>query len=533
MSSILSTYDAATRAKDDGPPPLPEPMAPTPPNAARPASLYAFFAKHGISADTVDLFGLYVETHSFLVRAAVLPSIVFPYTGPGGTVLRRRYRPADGGAADDVGAPVLYNAEAIASDDVVWWCDDELAAMAMHEAGYPQTVAMPVGLAPLREGDDRLLPLQTHADLLLRVKKFVLAGDGDKVGEVLREELATRLGRHRCWLVTWPEGCTSAADVLRDKGAEAVRAAVEAAEPWPIEGVQRLTGSTLLELRNAPPVPILTTGISSLDRAIHIPGDGRIIVMLGIPGMGKTAFLRWIMMHTAEHESRKWLVWSPEMRPWARFAASCAATRTGKMFAHWPGQRVMRELMTDAELLAAERWMMSRFLFLNHDGGDRPPSLDWLLEQATACALRMGVTDVLIDPWNELDNARNGATHEDYLARCLQRILAFCNRYQANVWIAVHPIKLFPPKPGGEIPAPGLYDISGGAMWGNKLDVGLTIHTPAGVSGEAEIYLRKVKDAAWGIRNTIVRIGHDPMTGRYWTLGADLLDEPPPGEVPY
>ena len=38
-------------------------------------------------------------------------------------------------------------------------------------------------------------------------KKIILATDDDQKGRVLRDELAVRLGRSRCWFVTYPKGC--------------------------------------------------------------------------------------------------------------------------------------------------------------------------------------------------------------------------------------------------------------------------------------------------------------------------------------
>ena len=54
------------------------------------------------------------------------------------------------------------------------------------------------------------------------------------------------------------------------------------------------------------------------------------------------------------------------------------------------------------------------------DAEDEDPTLDWLLERATALVLRNGITDMLIDPWNEMDHTRAANTTEtDHIGRCL------------------------------------------------------------------------------------------------------------------
>lgn len=66
---------------------------------------------------------------------------------------------------------------------------------------------------------------------LATAKQIILATDNDKAGLVLREKLAIRLGRSRCWYVTYPEGCKDANEVLVKHGADAVMDLVADAKP--------------------------------------------------------------------------------------------------------------------------------------------------------------------------------------------------------------------------------------------------------------------------------------------------------------
>ena len=66
---------------------------------------------------------------------------------------------------------------------------------------------------------------------LSTAKKIVLCTDGDPAGLVLRDELADRLDRDRCWYVTYPEGCKDANEVLIKHGVEGVRKLIEEAQP--------------------------------------------------------------------------------------------------------------------------------------------------------------------------------------------------------------------------------------------------------------------------------------------------------------
>lgn len=486
----------------------------------RGAGLYAFWEKRAISRETVDAFGLYLAKRWFPEHAGLpsgeYPAMVFPYLIDG-RLVNRKYRSAKKMFMQEKDAlPSLFNIDAVTSLDRVVWVEGEPDVLAMHEAGYPQTVSLPNGApaANVKNDEKRYLPLDTHAEMLAKVERFILAGDMDAPGLALREELARRLGRHRCWLVTWPEGCKDANDTLLKGGPALVQAAIEAAEPYPIQGVQRLSGDTLLKLRRQPPPAVMTTGCGALNQALAFPTEGRLIVFVGIPSHGKTSVARFVMVHTMEHHDRRWAVFSPEMQPWEQFVASCAEVFHGKQF--WPDPTMpLVPAMSDDEIAFAERWFRHRLVMLVSDAEDDPPTIDWIIDRARACVLRDGVTDLLIDPWNEVEHSRGGMTEAEYVGRSLQRLKAFGLRHGCNIWILAHPPNLRPVKPGAPIEAPGIYDISGGANWANKADLAITIHTPAGEN--TKVLLRKARFRRFGQRGASAEMAFDRATGRYST----------------
>ncbi|MBR0682758.1 toprim domain-containing protein [Roseomonas eburnea] len=481
---------------------------------ARPETLYRWAEERGISAETVDAFGLFVAPAWFPQAQEERPAIVFPYRWRG-EVVGHKYRDRDKNHAQDPGTlPTLFNIDAVTSPDVVVWVEGEPDVMAAHEAGYRQIVSLRDGApAQLRDEDDpkrrddkRFAALDTHADLLAEVAKFILAGDMDEPGRVLREELARRLGKHRCWIVTWPEGCKDCNDTLRQHGPERVRECIEAAQPYPMAGVQRVVTGTLLAHRAAPPPPVLSTGTGAGDKVFRFPGDGRIIVITGYPNQGKTAFATFSMIHVMREHGRRFAVFSPEMLPWQEYAARCAEVLTGKPFRGGPQMAGM----TDSELADAEWWLGDRLIMLVPDSEDAAPTLDWVLERTRAAVLQHGVTDLLIDPWNELSFDRRGESETDHIGRALQRLRAFGLRHGVNVWVLAHPAKPPPLRPGEKVDPPSLLSIAGSAHWANKADLGLTVH-------EGKVFVTKARFRRWGRRGTSVALDFDHVTGRFST----------------
>jgi twinkle protein len=513
-----------------------QPPPPHPPAVVtnRPKAFYKFFADRGITEETVDLFGCYIAKRWFPKHADLPegehPAIVFPYVF-GGRAVNRKYRSTRKMFMQERDAlPTLFNVDAIDAADpqIVVWVEGELDVMACHEAGYPQSITLPNGAParlrdeddPAREHDERFAPLRTHADLLSKVKKFILAGDMDGPGQVLREELARRLGRHRCWIVTWPEGCKDAGDVLQAHGAERVQECIEAATPYPIRGVHYIQPGTLEGYRDEVPPPLLTTGLHSLDRVLKLPSDGRLIVTTGYPGSGKSSLIRYLMVHTALEHDRRWMVFSPEMSPWKRFASTIAEVRIGEPFRDRHGHRAMpREAIR-----AVERWMAGRFVFLASDAEDEAPTVEWILERTRMEVIRAGVTDLLIDPWNQVSHDFGRMNETQYIERQLQIVAGFGQRHGVNTWIVAHPIKPRDQKSGDDgPPPPTLYDIAGSATWFNRCDIGLVVHRPPGK--HTEIHIRKARFDEYGEKGGLALAEYEKWSGRFLTPHSELYTE--------
>jgi twinkle protein len=510
---------SAARWTDEAPRTVQRPQPHTPEQRAnRPDWLHDFFGERNIGDRTIREFGVYATVRRYEQLGGERQTVVFPYLFKG-ELVNRKFRPypeKQPQQQDKDALQTLFNVDRLGdSPTEIVWVEGEPDVMAMFECQIENAVSLKDG-APAKVGDGnekRFEALRTHEAILSKTKRIILAGDMDDPGLALREELARRLGRHRCHIVTWPDGCKDACDVLKTHGPEAVKAAIAAAQPYPIAGLQRVKEGTLQALRRLLPPETMTTGAVSTDAILKLPTEGRMIVVTGIPGHGKTTWTRFVMVHTAHYHDRRWAVFSPEMQPWEQFAAECAEVLLGKPF--WPktGPNGPIPGMDDGEVAQAERWLSSRVTMLVCDAEDEAPTLDWILERARAAVLRDGVTDLVIDPWNEIDHQRGAMSETDYIGRGLQRLKAFGLRHGCNVWIIAHPTKPPPLKLGEKRPVPGPYDISGSAHWANKTDLGLTIHSPE--PGSAEVHLWKPRFRRWGVRGSVAKLEFHEVTGRF------------------
>ena len=211
----------------------------------RPQAMLDWFSKRGISEKIVNKFGIY-RTIRFIRQAdAEVATIAFPYMNNGELVnvkYRHDYKDDNGKCsktfAQEGGAePTLYNSEGINPDEVIF-VEGEMDVLSLAEAGFSNAVTLKDGAGATNEkSDKRFEALNTHWQELKDVSRFILAGDKDEPGQALIEELARRLGREKCRIVDWPDGCKDANDTLIKCGAEAVKNCIINARAYPIEGL--------------------------------------------------------------------------------------------------------------------------------------------------------------------------------------------------------------------------------------------------------------------------------------------------------
>ncbi|KAL5097748.1 hypothetical protein RYX36_002075 [Vicia faba] len=140
---------------------------------------------------------------------------------------------------------VLYGLDDITHTTEIIIVEGEIDKLSLEEAGYQNCVSVPVG-APRKVSSKDLPPIEkdTAYQYLWNCKAYldkavriILATDNDPPGQALAEELTRRLGRERCWQVRWPMKDEStffkdANEVLKYMGADALKRAVENAEPY-------------------------------------------------------------------------------------------------------------------------------------------------------------------------------------------------------------------------------------------------------------------------------------------------------------
>lgn len=536
--------------------------------AEQPDTMLEWFAKRGIDADTVKRNRIYRTTHWFPSMkegepegGVMLPCIAFPYYRDG-VLVNVKYRSADKRFLQEKDAEkTLYGIDNIGELD---WCvlvEGEMDCLALEMAGFTNALSVPDGAperisevwacpdqkcthsekkrskdtvaplcpkhkrkmeaqgAPFDPADDRKFEYIWNCwDVLERMKKIILAVDDDAPGRALAEELSRRLGRERCWQVAWPkielvgdiEVKADANAVLVHLGEDAVFNAITNAKPWPVEDIYT-AGSYLdavLRVYRGEISKGETTGFANLDEYFRLTGDGKLVIVTGIPAHGKSEFFDQLAINYATNHGWSTAYCSFENPPELHIPK--LLEKRLEMPFHDGGTRAR---MGEGDLIKGMEWLDRYFTFMQTT--DASPTLDWILDKAKTAVIRHGIRLLIIDPYNRIEHQRpHGTTETEYIAQMLDRLQRFGRSHGCDVIFIAHPRKLERTSDGTE-PIPTPYDISGAAHFFNMADWCITVwRDRQNEYAPVQVHVKKVKWKHLG-KEGFAEFVYDRTTGVY------------------
>lgn len=492
-----------------------------------------WFESRGISVETVVRTGIYTARRGLdgaMVRSDRGDVVVYPFI-EGNKAVNEKFRGAgkkfwqrEGGRKTFWNSSVMDDVALERGDYPLIITEGENDALAAIECGFPHTVSVPDGAPPARDSHGNLLPavpdsaddvdpahdekyryVTNNWDRLAKIKSFVIATDGDEPGQRLAAELVRRLGRVRCKFVTYPVG-KDLNDVLMQSGRDAVRQVIEAARPYPVKGLFRLSEFPDIE----EPI-VYSTGWRRLDLPVMSPVTGALMVypgafmvVTGVPGSGKSTWTIQLVTHLAR--IHRWPV------AIASFEMPTVPYVRDMIRAHYLG--APKQAWSYQDKQAADAWIEDNFVFIDQDprNDTEDADINWIVDRASDAVIRHGIKVLLLDPWNEIEHKRaSGESETDYTGRAIRALKRFARSYDVLVIVVAHPVKMINMK--GETERPSLYHISGSANWANKADIGVVVDRPDAFSPVTILDIKKVRFRAAGQRGEITMSYDRDMNG--------------------
>ena len=442
------------------------------------ANMLNWFEQRGIPAEVAEAEGISKVCRKMPQTGNVEKCIVYPYF-VNGELVNRKYRDGAKHFMLEANAQLVpWRIDRIKSTSECIVTEGEMDALSFLVAGRDDVISVPNGAQKnLTYLDDFI---ETHFENKSRI---YIAADTDAKGLELRNELVRRFGEEKCRIVTYGERCKDANELLIRKGAEALKKAIAEAQEVPLEGI--FTASDVreeLELlfeKGLQKGAVL--GMGELDELLSVE-VGRLLVVTGIPGDGKSEFLDEVAVRFSLKYDWRCAWFSPENFP--------VTLHHPKLIEKLTGKRFMKGIMKPMEFDSAVGYLSHNFFDILPEEGYQ---VDTILEKAETLVRRKGIRVFILDPYNCLEHQiPSGQSETQYINEFLEKLRSFARRKQVLVILAAHPTKMKKDPISGKYPVPTMYDISGSAAFFNKADFGLAIERDR-VQGVTRVHVQKVK----------------------------------------
>jgi twinkle protein len=404
---------------------------------------------------------------------------------------------------------IFYNLNAIECQKTAVIVEGEIDCLTMHESGIYNAVSVPNGAS---KGNQKLEYLDNCWQYFEGMEKIVICVDGDEAGNSLKEELGRRLGKIRCSVVTYPEGCKDANEVLVKYGKESVKQMIEEAKDWPIEGI--LSVEDLYEevrdfYENGYPEGVTAEILGFDNHLSFLPGQ--LTMITGIPGSGKDEFLNLIMANLSKYKQWHFGICNFE-EPASFHVTKLIEKISGKAFAF----RKDRDKRVNENEFAYAVVMADKFYhYINIDQINA--TIHGIIEKAEELVKKFGINGLVINPWNCIDHKiPNGYSETQYISESLTIILNFARRCNVHVFLVAHPTKIQKNKDTGKYDVPTLYHISGSSHFFNKTHNGICVYRDF-ETNQVDIYVQKVK-WSWLGKIGYCSFNYDTETRQYIPL---------------
>lgn len=381
---------------------------------------------------------------------------------------------------------IFYNLDAIKETESVIITEGEIDTLSFYEAGFRNVISVPNGAST-----GAMQYLDNCIDYFENKTEIIIATDNDQPGINLRNELASRLGIEKCYKVNFKD-CKDGNEYLIKYGKEGLINLINEKDPFPVEGV--FTANDLFDDLELLYRSGLKSGLKigeQIDDYVTFE-KGRLYIVTGIPGHGKSEFLDYWLSKLNIIHGLKFGYFSPENYP--------LQLHQSKIISKITGYEYNQHKLPYTDFINSVSYISENFFWVmpNDDY-----NVDTILEKARYLIFRKGISGFVIDPYNKLEHKQDRAESEtNYISRFLDKLVNFCHKNNISIFLVAHPRKMQKDKTTMKMDVPNLYDINGSANFYNKTDFGLTIYRDFDAH-KISVHVQKVKFKHLGLTGAV------------------------------
>ena len=361
---------------------------------------------------------------------------------------------------------IAYGLDNIKGAADVYIVEGEMDALSLAEIGYTQVVSVPDG------GADKTMHwlVDYYEEYFADKKTVYICSDNDDVGNGLAAELAKHFEPGQYVMVTdygvnpvTGKANKDANECLMSLGPDELRLKLSQGKAVRPEGdvdMDSVADEMDNIIRNGLPKG-LTVGLPNLDDLLRIQ-KGRLYILTGTPGSGKSQFLDHLAVLMHHRYGWKFSVYSPEMMPLGEHLTMYLTKYLGKS---------VKEIDVESDEYREGRYRVKEAIhFVDPDSNE----IDDVLAIGKYQCRKYGCEAMIIDPWNSLLHHGESLFKVDNINEALLKILNFAHRQDIAAFVMPHPTNQQTTKDGKPMKI-HLYNISGGAMFRNRGDFGMVM----------------------------------------------------------
>lgn len=414
-----------------------------------------YWGKRGISKRVIDYLDIREDSHgngvfNFYDTNDVLTMVKYR---PSHTVTKESKQPKTWCQSGADTSPLLFNMNRVNTSKPLLICEGETDCASVIEAGYLNTVSVPLGAGNLHW-------IEENWDWLDEFESIIIWSDNDEAGEKMRKDCIYRLGTWRTKYIVTPNyyersdgrkiPLNDINDCLQVGGKEFVLELISDAKDVPVKSVIDYSEIEELDISDMEGV---TTGIKPLDRELLKIFYGTLTILSGRPGSGKTSIIDQTIARTIDNNLPVFL-FSKEMPE--------------RMSANWfntiiAGRRNMDEKTTkDGRKyhivpFATQKKMQSFYkkkLLIYKD--DEPNDVESVLKSAEECVRKYGAKLIVLDNLMMLDLQCAESDKNTAQTNLVNTLIKFSSKFNVATVLVAHPRKTQDTNSDIE-----MYDISG------------------------------------------------------------------------
>ena len=412
--------------------------------------------------------------------------------------------------------PLLFNMNRINTSQPLLIVEGEADLMSAVEAGYFNTVSVPLGCQNMHW-------IEECWDWLEQFKEIIVAFDNDKAGTEARKQVLYRLGTWRTKYIDYPpyyehDGkrilTKDMNDVLQAFGSSYVLSMILSAKEVPVSSVVDFSDVDDLDVSE---MTGIKTGLKPLDKELIRLFDGTLTILSGRPGSGKTSLIDQAIANAMDDGNSVFL-FSKEMPErmssnWFNFILAGRRNLVEKVSGDGEPYSVVS---FKAKEKIREYYKNKLFIYKDSE----PNDIESVMRSMEDCVRKYGVKLLVIDNLMMLDLECTEENKNTAQTTLVNNLIKFASKFNVSVVLIAHPRKTADMRSDIE-----MYDIAGTSNIINLAmrSIGLRRvskqekEDPNNKYGKYNVVLTIMKDRLLGKADVQMGLYYDVKSRRFFT----------------